>query len=119
MRALTRMLAGSVTAASLCLAAPAFAASAPAASVQPWVLMSAFASPAASKELCKESDRSAEKSATEDERDPDHGCALPIQGTAAAGYGSAGAGALTASPLFAGLVALAEIAAFVALKGDS
>jgi hypothetical protein len=117
-----QVLTAGAAALSLCLSAPAAAASAPA--VSPWVMMSAFASPSSSRELCRERDRKRQGEQVSPkqrrEADDDRKCALPVgaaAGQPGAVYGT-GAAALRSVPLIAGLVELAGFTAYLLATDD-
>ena len=113
-----KTVANLAAAASVGVAAPASAASSQ--SVYPWVLMSAFASPASSKELCKRSNGAADTPAGTDAQQAGRDCVVPLlEGASAAGAGYPGAttAAVNALPLLAGLAALAGVTAFLLAKG--
>lgn len=101
---------------SILTASPAAAAPA---SMSPWVLMSAVASPASSRELCKE--RRDESDQERKERERDERCALPIaaaQGSEAGIAAFAGSRALESLPLITGLSMLAATTAYLLATDD-
>lgn len=118
MRASIRTVSGAAVAASLCIATPAAASSG--ASVQPWLLLSAFASPQSSKELCKQSGDEASGAAKDGKNESERGCVLPVppaaQAAVGSGYAAGATAAVNALPLLAGLATLAGITAFVLSK---
>ncbi len=97
---------------SLGLAAPASAAAT--ASVSPWVLLSASASPASSRELCRERNQPGHESRRDDERR----CALPIAAEGAAHGTLYSVVAYNSVPLLSGLAALAGFTAYLLATSD-
>lgn len=86
-------------------------------------MLSAFAAPASSRELCKD-DKFAGEQAAQEKQDEERACALPVpaEGQAAGSGGylpRASAGAINAMPLLAGLATLAGLTAYVLSQGDN
>lgn len=104
---------GIVATVSLCVACPAAAQNS---SVAPWVLMSAVASPASSREVCKEREPAereqaapARTSDAEEER-----CALPLPlARGAQGMAAATGRSVASLPLISGLVMVVGATAYL------
>lgn len=116
-----RKVLGLLGAAGLCLPTPTYAAAPAPGSVSPWVLLSAFGSPASSRELCREENRKeAQKTPATREKD-ERACGLPIPAGEAAAttqvYGGP-ASTLQAMPLIAGLLTFAGLTAYLLSADD-
>lgn len=97
---------------SLFLSGPASAAAT--SSVSPWVLLSASASPASSRELCRERTRSGQERQDDDERR----CALPVAVEGATRGATFSVVAYNSVPLLSGLAAIAGFTAYLLATSD-
>lgn len=87
-------------------------------------MLSAFATPESSKQLCKERDKDTPKQpSSQGATNEAEACVLPLPAAEGAAVGSsassaAAAGTISAVPLLAGLAALAGVTALLLSKGD-